>query len=74
MITVLEVVLIIGIVIGSIIWYVQFRARRRAREEMRRSLGLEVLAARYAHGEIDRDEFLEKRRDILGAEMALQGR
>jgi uncharacterized membrane protein len=28
--------------------------------------GLEVLALRYARGEIDRDEYLQKRHDIVG--------
>ena len=32
----------------------------------RRSAGLEALDERYARGEIDRDEYLQKRRDILG--------
>lgn len=32
----------------------------------RRSVGLDVLEERYARGEIGRDEYLEKRRDILG--------
>jgi uncharacterized membrane protein len=32
---------------------------------MRETAGLEVLTRRYARGEIDRDEFLQKRDDIL---------
>ena len=32
----------------------------------RRSSGLDVLEERYARGEINRDEYLEKRRDITG--------
>jgi len=32
----------------------------------RRSPGLDVLEERYARGEINRDEYLEKKRDILG--------
>jgi putative membrane protein len=32
----------------------------------RRSAGLEALDERYARGEINRDEYLQKRRDILG--------
>ncbi len=31
----------------------------------RRSLGLDVLEERYARGEINRDEYLQKKRDIL---------
>ena len=36
--------------------------------------GLEVLAQRYARGEIGRDEFLEKRDDILAAAAAPESR
>lgn len=32
----------------------------------RRSAGLDALEERYARGEIKRDEFLEKKRDLLG--------
>ncbi|MFO1183373.1 MAG: SHOCT domain-containing protein [Bauldia sp.] len=32
----------------------------------RRSSGLAILEERYAKGEINRDEYLEKRRDLLG--------
>jgi len=32
----------------------------------RRSPGLDVLEERYARGEINRDEYLQKKRDILG--------
>jgi putative membrane protein len=32
----------------------------------RRSSGLDVLEERYARGEINRDEYLEKKRDIVG--------
>jgi putative membrane protein len=31
-----------------------------------RSAGLEVLEERYARGEINRDEYLQKKRDIVG--------
>jgi putative membrane protein len=32
----------------------------------RRSSGLDVLEERYARGEIHRDEYMEKKKDILG--------
>jgi len=32
----------------------------------RRSSGLDVLEERYARGEINRDEYLQKKRDLLG--------
>ena len=60
--------LIIGIVIASIVWLVSARMQRvdSPRPPARRSPALEVLEERYAHGEINRDEYLEKRHDILG--------
>jgi len=57
-------IILIAIIVG-VVWFmrkdgpqgVQFR---------RRSAGLDVLEERYARGEIDRDEYLEKKRDIEG--------
>ncbi len=64
----LEPILIVGIAITCTAWYVQHRWRRRARAmaRPRDPSGLELLARRYASGEIDREEYLEKRADILG--------
>jgi uncharacterized membrane protein len=63
----IEPLLIVGIAIACTAWYVQHRRRRRARAAAatRDSPGLELLARRYARGEIDRDEYLEKKGDIL---------
>jgi len=60
--------LIIGIVIASIVWLVSARMQRAhaPRLPARRSHGLEVLEGRYARGEINRDEYLQKRHDTLG--------
>lgn len=65
----LEPILIAGILVICTAWYVQHRLRKRAAAlptTMRAPTGLEVLALRYARGEIDRDEYLEKRQDIVG--------
>jgi uncharacterized membrane protein len=64
----LEPILIVGIAIACTAWYVQHRWRRRVRTMATPQdvTGLEVLARRYASGEIDREEYLEKRADILG--------
>jgi uncharacterized membrane protein len=65
----LEPILIAGILIVCTAWYVQHRWRKRAAAlpaAMRVPTGLEVLAIRYARGEIDRHEYLEKRQDIVG--------
>ena len=65
----LEPILIVGIVIAITAWYVQHKWRRRVRAmaamRERDTAVLDVLARRYASGEIDRDEYLQKRSDIL---------
>jgi uncharacterized membrane protein len=66
----LEPIIIVGIVIAATAWYVQHKWRKRLRamaaRDLREATVLELLARRYARGEIDRQEFLEKRSDILG--------
>jgi len=66
----LEPIIIVGIVIAATTWYVQHKWRKRLRSmaarDPREGTVLEVLARRYARGEIDRQEYLEKRSDILG--------
>jgi uncharacterized membrane protein len=66
----LEPIVIVGIVIAATAWYVQHRWRKRMRRltglrDPREGGVLELLARRYARGEIDRQEFLQKRSDIL---------
>jgi len=67
--TMLEPILIVGIVIAITAWYVQHKWRRRVRAMAamrdRDTAVLDLLARRYARGEIDRDEYLQKRSDIL---------
>ncbi|MFZ3360290.1 MAG: SHOCT domain-containing protein [Xanthobacteraceae bacterium] len=76
----LEPLIIVGIVIAGTAWYVQHKWRKRVRamaalrDTLTDRTGLEVLAKRYARGDIDRDEFLEKRNDILAAGLAPQNR
>jgi uncharacterized membrane protein len=66
----LEPIIIVGIVIAAAAWYVQHKWRKRMRalalRNSRESTVLELLARRYARGEIDREEYLQKRTDILG--------
>jgi uncharacterized membrane protein len=69
--TMLEPILIVGVVIAATAWYVQHKWRRRLRalaavRDTREGPVLEVLGRRYARGEIDREEYLQKRSDILG--------
>ena len=69
----LEPILVVGIVIAITAWYVQHKWRKRVRalaamrEATHDPTGLEVLARRYARGDIDREEYLQKRNDILSA-------
>jgi uncharacterized membrane protein len=76
----IEPILIVGIVIAATAWYVQHKWRRRLRalaelrDAARQTNGLELLARRYARGEIDRDEYLEKRDDILAVPAMPQSR
>ena len=55
------VVILIAIIIG-IMWLV--RSLSANRELPRRGAGLALLEERYARGEINRDEYLEKKRDL----------
>jgi uncharacterized membrane protein len=68
--TMLEPILIVGLVIAATAWYVQHKWRKRLRalaiRDPREGAVLELLARRYARGEIDRQEYLQKRSDILG--------
>jgi putative membrane protein len=58
---------VIAIGVALVVWFVRSPARPGApRREERGSRGLEVLDERYARGEIGRDEYLAKRRDLTG--------
>jgi putative membrane protein len=59
--------LILALVIVAIVWLVRtiMRPQDRASRE-RPSAGLDVLDQRYARGEINRDEYLQKRADVRG--------
>jgi putative membrane protein len=65
----IEPIIIVAIAIACTAWYMQhmWRRRRARNKALRHSAGLEVLAARYARGEITRDEYLQKRDDILAS-------
>lgn len=65
----IEPILIVGIAIACTAWYMQhiWRRRRARKAALRYPSGLEVLARRYARGEIGRAEYLQKRDDILAS-------
>jgi uncharacterized membrane protein len=75
-----ELILIVGIAIAATAWYVQHKWRRRLRAmaamrvAARDSTGLEMLAMRRARGDIDRDEYLEKRDDIMASPVVARER
>lgn len=56
--------LLIVLVIAAVFWF--SRSPRSAAEREHGASGLEILDARYARGELDRDEYLQKKRDMLG--------
>ena len=68
--TMLEAILIVAVAIAATAWYVQHKWRKRLRaqaiRDRREGTVLELLARRHACGEIDRQEYLQKRSDILG--------
>ena len=52
-------------VVAGIVWLVRTMAGGNAATTVtRRSAGLELLEERYARGELNRDEYLQKKKDI----------
>ncbi len=60
--------LVLALVIAALVWLVRSILRSHDREPRARqeAADLTVLDQRYARGEINRDEYLQKRADILG--------
>jgi uncharacterized membrane protein len=84
----IEPIVIVAVVIACTALYMQYLWRRRRRLERAREeaigtaelniapqqdSGLELLARRYARGEIDRAEYLQKKGDIVGTEIPVDG-
>ena len=60
-------IIILGLIVAAAIWLVRTMAESGAHQpHARRSPGLDVLEERYARGEINRDEYLQKKQDISG--------
>jgi putative membrane protein len=57
-------VLILAAIVGGIVWLVRAQPLAGSQRRDGRSTGLELLEERYARGEISRDEYLQKKRDI----------
>ena len=60
--------LLLALIIAALVWLVRTILRPQDREPRagRAAAGLAVLDQRYARGEINRDEYLQKRADALG--------
>lgn len=58
--------LVLALVVVGIVLLVRSTGSDDKREQAsRRARGLEILEERYARGEINREEYLEKKRDLL---------
>ena len=56
--------LFMALLVTLVVWLVWFTSRRSAPPERHSSSAIEILDARYARGEIDRDAYLERRADL----------
>lgn len=58
---------ILAAIVAGVVWLVRMAAQPGVHQfSARRSPGLQVLEERYARGEINRDEYLQKKQDISG--------
>jgi putative membrane protein len=58
---------ILGLAVAAVVWLIRSTTHPGVQPpRMGRSRGLELLDERYARGEINRDEYVQKRGDILG--------
>ncbi len=60
--------LVLALIIVAAVWFARaiLRSREPALRTEHYAAGLDVLDQRYARGEINRDEYLQKRGDVLG--------
>lgn len=58
-------VILVAIVV-AVVWLVRSVAAPGVQQLPPRTTGLDVLEERYARGEISREEYLQKKRDITG--------
>ena len=52
------------LIIAALLWFVVTATRNRESNSTRNKSALEILQERYARGEIDRDEFEQKKMDL----------
>jgi putative membrane protein len=56
---------ILAVIIASVVWFVRSQLLAGSQRSLERhSPALEALEERYARGEINREEYLQKKRDI----------
>jgi len=53
---------ILGVIVAGVVWFVRSQSLAGGQRPF---TSLEVLEERYARGEINREEYLQKKRDIL---------
>ena len=58
--------LVLALLVVGAIWFIRSPSYGGAGRLPRRSSALDILEERYARGEINRDEFLQKKREISG--------
>ena len=56
--------LLLALIIAGVVWFVRSQPLAGSQRQDARSAGLKVLEERYARGEISREEYLQKKRDI----------
>ena len=57
--------LLLALIIAGVVWFVRSQQPLAGSQRLEaRSAGLKVLEERYARGEIGREEYLQKKRDI----------
>lgn len=58
--------LVLILIVAAVIWFVRQGHRPSELARPRRSSAVDVLEERYARGEIEREDYLQKKKDILG--------
>ena len=56
--------LFLAAIVAGLVWFVRSQPLAGSQRLDARSAGLKVLEERYARGEISREEYLQKKRDI----------
>ncbi len=57
-------IVLLGVIVAAVAWFVRTRPPGTHHSYGWRSPGLDALEERYARGEINRDEYLQKKQDI----------